>query len=331
MDTDCEGNIAHIVLDRNAEYPLHDQLRSALEMEIILGERKEGESLPSVRELATSLGVALVTVTRAYRELQQQGLVRSVPRRGYFVSVNPDDRLNCPSSEHIQGLVHHALKEARAAGLTSEEFIQIVHTEIRRFPVVNTIVAVLGERDAALDERVETVRDAVRDLGATVIGLSFSDIQTGTLPSEITVLDEVDWFLIPVGEAQQVREIVRDFRERIILMTRTLRADVRSFISAQPPETRFGVIAGRTSLIPRIMSVMRRYHPLIRSPIVTAVDQSQSDIEAVIQEADSFIIGSLAIELVRPLLDRSKPFTELIYVPDAETLNRVRQRIQQQR
>jgi GntR family transcriptional regulator len=300
-------------------------------MSIILGELQNGEPLPSVRDLAASLGVALVTVTRAYSDLQQQGLIRSVPRRGYYVSIDLDEAPNQPSLTRFRTLILHALKEASDAGLSFEQVMRVVHTEVRSLSSRPILVAVAGQRNAALLERVRVVQDSLSDLPARVIGLPFEDVDSGMLPAGLESLDDVDWFLVPVGEASLASKILNSFPERVVLMTRTLRDDVREFISTQPPTTLFGVIAGHSSLIPRILDVMRRYHPLKTQPIVTALDHPVDEIHLLLSRVDALIIGSLAIDQIRPRLDPCIPQSELVYVPDKDTLARLRQKVEQPR
>lgn len=68
--------------------PLYDQLYRYIVAQLRAGVLKEGEKLPSRRELAEHLGVSLTTVERAYGLLTAEGYLESVPRSGYLVSQN---------------------------------------------------------------------------------------------------------------------------------------------------------------------------------------------------------------------------------------------------
>ena len=74
-------------VDPNAARPLFDQLRTQIIGGIRDGQLEPGTRLPTVRELAGQINLAVNTVARAYRELEQSGLVETRGRRGTFVAV----------------------------------------------------------------------------------------------------------------------------------------------------------------------------------------------------------------------------------------------------
>lgn len=75
-----------IAIERGIRKPLYRQLREALEHEIAVGALDPTQPLPSSRELARELGLSRNTVNTAYLELESEGFVEAVPRRGLFVN-----------------------------------------------------------------------------------------------------------------------------------------------------------------------------------------------------------------------------------------------------
>ncbi|MBV9516042.1 MAG: GntR family transcriptional regulator, partial [Mycobacteriaceae bacterium] len=79
-------------LDANADVPLFDQLRTQIIDGIRDGRLIAGARLPTVRDLAARLGLAVNTVARTYRELEAAGMVETRRRLGTFVcGVDPGD------------------------------------------------------------------------------------------------------------------------------------------------------------------------------------------------------------------------------------------------
>src|SRR3954462_2897928 len=74
-------------VDRGAEVPVGTQLAWRLRELVSAGRLQPGDRLPSVRELAIQVGVNVNTVRSGYGRLENDGLVRSWPRRGMFVAV----------------------------------------------------------------------------------------------------------------------------------------------------------------------------------------------------------------------------------------------------
>jgi len=79
-----------IVVDPRSPVPPFEQVRSQLAAQIHSGELAAGDRLPTVRRLAEDLGIAPNTVARAYRELEQQGLVETRGRNGTTVAWSQD-------------------------------------------------------------------------------------------------------------------------------------------------------------------------------------------------------------------------------------------------
>lgn len=75
-----------IAVNLRSPVPPYEQIRSQISSIITSGSLKPGERLPTVRNLATDLGVAAGTVARAYKELEHEGLIESRRRHGTVVA-----------------------------------------------------------------------------------------------------------------------------------------------------------------------------------------------------------------------------------------------------
>ena len=79
-----------IEIDFNSEEALYIQLRNRIIMGIATSELREGDVLPSGRQLADRIGINMHTVNKAYTVLKQEGFVRVDRRRGAVVAINAD-------------------------------------------------------------------------------------------------------------------------------------------------------------------------------------------------------------------------------------------------
>ena len=70
--------------------PIYEQVRDALRKLIVSGSLPSDQKLPSVRELASSLAINPNTIQRAYRELEQEGYICTVPGKGSFACASTD-------------------------------------------------------------------------------------------------------------------------------------------------------------------------------------------------------------------------------------------------
>lgn len=76
-----------IVISSNTGKPIYEQITTQVKAMIISGELKAGDAIPSMRALAKSIHVSVITVQRAYEELQRDGFIETTVGRGSFVSA----------------------------------------------------------------------------------------------------------------------------------------------------------------------------------------------------------------------------------------------------
>ena len=104
--------------------PIYEQLRDGFRQLILSGVLEPGSKMPSVRELAASLAINPNTIQRAYRELEAEGCICSVPGRGSFV-CRTDAALLARRRELTEKLCA-AARELRAIGLTDGEIADLI-------------------------------------------------------------------------------------------------------------------------------------------------------------------------------------------------------------
>ena len=94
---------------------------------IKLGIIKNGEKLPSVREAACEMGVNPNTVARAYAKLEEEGFVKSLPKKGAFVTFGEAENKN--TSEPDKKNVIYAFRDMGISRATLEKWIEEVYRE----------------------------------------------------------------------------------------------------------------------------------------------------------------------------------------------------------
>lgn len=76
-----------IVISSNTGKPIYEQITTQIKAMIMSGELQTGEAIPSMRTLAKSLHVSVITVQKAYEDLQRDGFIETTVGRGSFVSA----------------------------------------------------------------------------------------------------------------------------------------------------------------------------------------------------------------------------------------------------
>lgn len=99
--------------------PIYEQLFNGITRLISSGELSPDERLPAVREVAKQFGINPNTVQKAYSQLEQSGLIYSIPAKGSYVS-GADDAASAVRKEAVRR-VEHELRSARDAGVGISE------------------------------------------------------------------------------------------------------------------------------------------------------------------------------------------------------------------
>ena len=118
---------AQISIDITSAVPPFEQVRSQLAALISAGVLTPGTRLPTVRDLAADLGIAVGTVTRAYRELESLGLVTSRRRTGTVGAEGAPDL-----SEALRDSVSQLIAAANAPQMPDDEVLAIVQGALLR-------------------------------------------------------------------------------------------------------------------------------------------------------------------------------------------------------
>jgi len=112
---------------------LYQQIIDGLKREVSEGRLAPGTPLPSFRGLAEELMVSVITVKRAYEELERDGIIYRRQGLGTFVSDAAADRSRDAKTARARELLRDALREATEAGLTGRDVLHllqsILHTQ----------------------------------------------------------------------------------------------------------------------------------------------------------------------------------------------------------
>jgi len=108
-------------LDFNSEVPIYRQIRDQVVLGVAEGRLSAGERLPTIRALAEECGINMMTVSKAYQLLKQEGYLSTDRRSGAVICLRPQSE---PSRETVEGL-RLRLSELRLAGLDREAVLDM--------------------------------------------------------------------------------------------------------------------------------------------------------------------------------------------------------------
>ncbi len=120
------GEYLEIIVSNKASKPLYEQIASQIKAAIISGELSAGEPIPSMRALAKSLHISVLTVQKAYETLQDDGFIETTAGKGCYVSAQNQDFYLEEQQKKIEEKFSEAIEIARSSGISLEKLIGLL-------------------------------------------------------------------------------------------------------------------------------------------------------------------------------------------------------------
>ena len=115
-----------------SDEPLHAQISRQIRAKILTGDLDGGDALPSIRGLAKGQRVSVITVQRAYDDLEREGLVQSRRGKGFWVAQIANGRKNTMAEERFADALKILVEHAAAEGLSTADMQRILDALLRK-------------------------------------------------------------------------------------------------------------------------------------------------------------------------------------------------------
>lgn len=116
----------NIQIINSSDDPIYLQIKNQIKAQIISGDLQAEEQLPSIRFLAKELRVSMITVKRAFDELESDGFINSVQGKGNYVAPQNQELIREEYLKKIELKLFELTKLAEIANISSDEIIQMI-------------------------------------------------------------------------------------------------------------------------------------------------------------------------------------------------------------
>ena len=301
-------------LDRSLPVPLGVQLRGLIEYGIAGGQLATGEKVPSVREMASQLGIAPMTVAAVYRDLTRAQLLETRPGAGTFVA----NRVSEPAMvglRRLDQMLDALLLEAEVNGLGRDALVSRLHARASLDGRSRVKIAFLGVFETASRDYAASIGSALGP-GDVAWGTSIGRIETDrTLRAEAMAADLI------VTIANRRAEIARLLHNGppIAVISFIPSEATRTALAELHPLSRIAVI----SVFPEFLAIMK---PGVQSfaPHVSAVEATlcdAPDLGAILSRA-TVVVHATGAESVLGLLPDGARAIEYRHTPDPRDIER---------
>lgn len=115
-----------IIISNSSDEPIYEQISKQVKTQILKGELKEGDLLPSIRALARDLQISVITTKRAYEELEREGFIETVQGKGSFVAGQNRELIKEKKLNIIEEKLSKVVEESKALGISYDEVLNLL-------------------------------------------------------------------------------------------------------------------------------------------------------------------------------------------------------------
>lgn len=119
-------------LMQDSDVPIYRQISDSIKEDILSGRLAPGEYLPSIRALARELNVSVITTIKAYKTLQEEGVIMAVCGKGFYVNEQNCARLREQNIGKMQDELQEIVRSAKLTGITEHELTEMLKKAIEK-------------------------------------------------------------------------------------------------------------------------------------------------------------------------------------------------------
>lgn len=116
----------NLIISNASGRPIYEQIYTQIKNCILTGELSPGDALPSIRALAKDLRISVITTTRAYDELEQDGFIDRVPGKGCYVAEKNLELVREAHLKQIEDHMSEIVELAAGCSLSEEEAVRML-------------------------------------------------------------------------------------------------------------------------------------------------------------------------------------------------------------
>lgn len=120
----------NIQINNSSDDPIYLQIKNQIKAQIISGNLKFGEQLPSIRFLAKELRISMLTAKRAFDELELDGFINSVQGKGNFVAAQNKELIREEYLKRIESKLQELIELSEIADISSDELVAMLKSYV---------------------------------------------------------------------------------------------------------------------------------------------------------------------------------------------------------
>jgi DNA-binding transcriptional regulator YhcF (GntR family) len=313
-----------IILDKKSGVPLYIQVKKQIMDLVKEGALKVGTKMPTERELSQELGVSRNTISAAYKELELNGVLKSLQGKGTFVAEEVISWKSQDSQKKIIKFVDLALEEAVEIGIEADDFLEIVTQRVKeKKELMDKITSAFVECNIEQARMFSNQLTKITNMNA--IPLTVGELED---MSEETIdkLQKCQVIIATFNHVNEVSNLLKDWNKEILGISINPNLESIVKIARHPSSTRFSFICLSQEFIFKIKYALEKAG-LEDFNIDYFNDTDEENLKKLIDNSDVLIVTPGRYKDVVKLNHENKEIIEFSYILDESSVKALKSRI----
>lgn len=313
-----------IVIDKSSGVPLYLQVKKQIMDLITSGTLKVGTKMPTERELSEKLKISRNTISSAYKELEQEGVLKSYQGRGTFVDEEAQPWKAKNVKDKIIKFVDLGLEEALETGMNADEFLEIVSQRVKeKIEMMSKIVAVYVECN--IEQSRMFSKQLSQSTNMNVIPLTVGDLKTMDKGTK-EAIEKSQVIIATFNHVNEVNELISGFDKEVLGVA--INADLGTIvrIARHPQGTRFGFFCMSQEFMYKVRGALEKAG-LGNIDIEYSNSTDESEIKNIVNKSDVIIVSPGRYKDVSKYAGENKEIIQFLYSLDDGSVNALKSRI----
>lgn len=114
-----------IIISNSSQIPIYQQIKNTIITQIMSDELVEGDSIPSIRNLASDIKISVMTIKKAYDELEEEGYIKSVQGKGTFVAPKNTELAKEQANKDIENYISKIIEISSKFNISKKEITDL--------------------------------------------------------------------------------------------------------------------------------------------------------------------------------------------------------------
>ena len=313
-----------INIDRQTGVPLYLQVKKQIMDQVKNGSLKVGYKMPTERELSEKLKISRNTVSTAYKELEQEGVLKSYQGRGTFVA-EVSSLWNAESiKEKIIKFVDLGFEEALATGMDLDEFLEIVIQRVKeKKELMSRITAVYVECN--IEQAKMFSKQLSNSINMNVIPLTIGDLKDMDKNTE-NIIEKSQVIISTFNHVNEITKLISVYDKEVLGVAINPDLETIVKIARYPQDTKFGFFCISEEFKFKIQAALDQAG-LGNINITYTNTYGKEEIEELVNTSDVLIASPGRYSEIKNLSKGKKEIVNFIYSLDDGSVNALKSKI----